>query len=102
MPKIFQFWVYIITNEWHTVLYIGMTNDIARRIYEHENDMFDGFSKRYKLHKLVYAEEFKYVNNAIAREKAMKKWNREWKNRLITESNPSWQNLKQMLIGKAA
>ena len=70
-----------------------MTNDLQRRIYEHKNKLVDGFTKRYHLNKLVYYEETTDVNSAIAREKEIKKWRREKKNKLVESINPKWKNL---------
>jgi putative endonuclease len=75
--------VYIVTNKPNGVLYIGFTNNLKRRILEHKIGIVDGFTKKYVLKKLVYAEQFKYVNNAIAREKQLKGWLRKWKLDLI-------------------
>lgn len=69
-------------------MYVGVTNDLKRRIYEHKNDFLDGFSKKYKTHMLVYYEETNEVNIAIAREKQMEVWQRQWKIRLINEFDP--------------
>jgi len=74
-------------------LYIGLTNNLARRAYEHKNDLVDGFTKRYEVHQLVYYETFPGIGAAIAREKALKNWKRKWKLRLIEESNPDWKDL---------
>ncbi|MBQ7977544.1 MAG: GIY-YIG nuclease family protein [Clostridia bacterium] len=87
-----QYFVYIITNNHNTVLYIGVTNDIVRRVYEHKNGFVDGFTKRYNLCKLVYYEEYNDVNDALAREKQLKGWKREKKNLLVERLNPNWQD----------
>ena len=89
-----NYYVYIITNKHNTVLYIGVTNDIVRRIYEHKNGLLDGFSKKYNLYKLVYLEEYNNVNDAISREKQLKGWKRERKNKLIESINPNWIELE--------
>ena len=86
-------YVYIITNVHNTVLYIGVTNNLVRRIYEHKNKMLVGFSSRYNLSKLVYCEQHDNIAQAIEREKQIKKWNREWKERLIKNINPQWKDL---------
>ena len=86
------YYVYIITNRSKT-LYIGVTNNIERRIHEHKNLLGDGFSKKYKLTKLVYLEEFTNINDAIKREKQLKNWHREWKINLIESTNPTWIDL---------
>jgi len=86
-------YVYILTNDTNTVLYIGVTNDIARRVYEHKNDLIEGFSKRYKVHRLVYCENFPNILDAIRREKQLKAWRRSWKENLINSMNPQWNDL---------
>ncbi len=88
-----MFYVYILTNKNHTTLYIGMTNNLKRRLIQHKNGKKNSFSVRYNLDKLVYFETTKYVLNAIKREKQLKKWNREWKNNLINGLNPDWNDL---------
>ena len=74
-------------------LYIGMTNNIIRRVYEHKNKLNDGFTKKYNITKLVYFESTPDVNTAIEREKQLKNWHRQWKINLIESKNPSWQDL---------
>jgi putative endonuclease len=94
MPKIeHKYYVYILSNNKNGTLYIGMTNDIERRIYEHKNGLVEGFIKRYGLSKLVFCEFYKYVNDAIKREKQLKNWHRQWKINLIEENNPNWDDL---------
>ena len=88
-----QYYVYIITNQKDGVLYIGVTNNLERRLYEHKNALCSGFSKRYHLKRLVYFETYQYINDAIKREKAMKKWMRQWKVDLIEKDNPHWEDL---------
>ena len=88
-----NYWVYILTNHDNQVLYIGMTNNLSRRIYEHQNGMCDGFSKTYNLDKLVYYEHTTLVKAAIAREKQLKGWRREKKGKLIETMNPDWKDL---------
>ncbi len=75
------------------MLYIGVTNDLQRRLYEHKNGMLDGFTKKYNIHKLVHYEEFQNVEDAIAREKQLKGWTRLKKDNLITANNPDWREL---------
>ena len=87
------FYIYILTNKNRTTLYIGMTNNLKRRLIQHKNSNGKAFTRRYNLNKLVYFETTKYVLNAIKREKQMKKWNREWKNNLINGLNPDWKDL---------
>lgn len=85
--------VYIMTNKTNTVLYIGMTNDIIRRVYEHKNHLVSGFTDKYNLEELVYLEQTDYVNTAIEREKQLKSWSRQKKEALINEQNPTWSDL---------
>ncbi|KFO68552.1 MAG: GIY-YIG nuclease family protein [Smithella sp.] len=87
------YYVYLITNWNNRVTYIGVTNDLNRRIYEHKNKLIEGFSKKYNLTKLVYFEETSDINAAIAREKEIKKWRREKKDNLVNQTNPSWVDL---------
>lgn len=86
-------YIYILTNQYNTTLYVGVTNDLIRRIYEHKNDLVPGFSGRYQLHKLVYYEQLPDITQAISREKQIKRWHRNWKNNLINEINASWKDL---------
>ena len=74
-------------------LYIGLTNNLIKRVYEHKNDLVEGFTKKYQVHNLVYYEIFDSVYEAISREKQMKKWKRQWKINLIEKINPLWQDL---------
>ncbi len=82
-----------MTNKPNGTLYIGITNDLVRRSYEHKNNLIDGFTKKYNLKMLVYFEVFDRVEDAIFREKRLKKWNRQWKTELIEKSNPRWLDL---------
>jgi len=92
---IHQYYLYILTNKKEGVLYIGATNDLERRIFEHKNKLIKGFSSRYNLDKLVYFETYQFIEDAIKREKNMKKWKREWKINLIVEHNPDWGDLSK-------
>jgi len=92
-----NYYVYLLTNWNNRVIYIGVTNDLNRRIYEHKNKLIEGFSNKYNLTKLVYFEETSDVNAAIAREKEIKKWRREKKNNLVNRTNPSWEDLSEGL-----
>ena len=74
-------------------LYIGVTNNLAKRVYEHKHGLIDGFAKRYKVNNLVYYETYQDIGEAITREKRLKKWYRKWKIELIEESNPGWKDL---------
>ena len=91
--------LYILTNDNNSTLYIGVTSNLVQRIYQHKNKQVKGFSFKYNLNKLVYFEQFEDMDSAILREKRLKKWNREWKNRLINELNPSWKDLYFDLVG---
>ena len=86
-----MYYVYVITGKSNSALYIGVTNDLARRIHEHKSETIDGFSKRYHLHKLVYFEEYSEINQAILREKQLKAWKREKKIELIKKQNPTFR-----------
>jgi putative endonuclease len=88
----YKFWVYIMSNRSH-ILYIGMTNDLRGRVGEHREGNPGSFTTRYKIDRLVYFETFKYVNNAIAREKELKHWTRAQKIALIESMNPTWEEL---------
>ncbi|WP_251183205.1 GIY-YIG nuclease family protein [Anaerocaecibacter muris] len=88
-----SFYVYILTNHSNTVLYTGVTNDIARRTFEHRQKFNDGFAEKYNAYKLVYVEECGRHTDAIEREKQIKKWRREKKVALINSINPSWEDL---------
>ena len=91
-------YVYIMASKRNGTLYIGVTNDLARRVAEHKNGLVDGFTKRYGVHNLVYFEHTDDVTAAIQREKQLKKWNRKWKLKLIEESNPGWRDLFEELF----
>ena len=86
------FYVYILASESGT-LYIGVTDNLARRIWEHKNDLVKGFTQKYSCHKLVYYEQFLDAENAILREKQLKNWRREKKEMLIRKVNPGWEDL---------
>ena len=88
-----EYYVYILTNWNNCVLYIGVTNNLERRLYEHRNGLNDGFSRKYKTHKLVYFETTNDVNAAITREKQLKRWSRAKKAQLVTAMNPDWRDL---------
>ena len=88
-----DYFVYIMASKKHGTLYIGMTNDLSRRVFEHKKDLICGFTKKYGVHKLVYYEQTNDVNAAIVREKQLKKWYRRWKIELIEKMNPEWKDL---------
>ena len=92
------FYVYIVTNRQYGTLYLGVTNDIARRAWEHRDGIVDGFTKRYGLKLLVHVEIFDSISEAIHREKRLKTWKRSWKIALIEENNPNWDDLYGTLI----
>ncbi|MGH8501869.1 MAG: GIY-YIG nuclease family protein [Gammaproteobacteria bacterium] len=87
------YYVYLLTNRNDKVMYVGVTNDLVRRLYEHKSKLVKGFTEKYKLNKLVYFEQTSDVVAAIGREKEIKKWRREKKNALVNKSNPDWRNL---------
>ncbi len=91
--KEYNYYVYIMTNKLNTVLYIGVTDNLTRRVYEHKNKVIKGFTEKYNINKLVYFETTKDVNSAIAREKVLKRWKRDWKVSLIEEKNKNWEDL---------
>ncbi len=87
------YYVYILTNWSNKVLYVGVTNNIRRRLYEHQQGIFEGFTKKYHVHKLVYVEQCGEVRDAIAREKQIKGWSREKKDQLVESVNPNWNEI---------
>ena len=99
MPRDFDFWVYIMTNQHDSVLYIGLTNDLARRISEHRAGEISGFTASYQCHKLVYHEHYSEVEEAIAREKQLKKLSRAKKVDLLERLNPRWLGLADDILG---
>ena len=94
-----QYYVYIVTNKGNEVLYTGVTNDLARRVWEHRNGVAEGFTSRYNAGRLVYYEAFDDSEAAITREKQLKKGPRKRKIALIEASNPGWQDLSEVLFG---
>jgi len=93
-----EYYVYILASKPYGTLYIGITNDLIRRVHQHRNDLIDGFTKRYGVHCLVHYEQTNDVSAAIWREKRLKKWNRAWKIRLIETENPEWKDLYPELV----
>jgi putative endonuclease len=91
--------VYILASRRNGTLYIGVTSDLVQRIYQHKNDLVDGFTRRYRVHSLVYYEQHDTMETVIAREKQLKKWNRAWKIQLIEAENPRWKDLWPALLG---
>ena len=90
--------VYMLASQRNGTLYIGVTSNLVQRIWQHKNDVFEGFTKEYGVHMLVWFELHDDMENAIIREKRLKKWNREWKLRLIEEKNPEWKDLYDSII----
>ena len=88
-----QYYVYMMTNRWHNVLYTGVTNSLERRVWEHKNGWLPGFTKKYNCHHLVYFEMYDSIEQAIAREKHIKGWVRAKKNALVATMNPEWKDL---------
>jgi putative endonuclease len=94
-----SFYVYIAASRIGGTLYVGVTNDLVRRVAEHRLELVDGVTKKYGVHRLVYFEQFDDAENAIRREKRLKRWNRDWKIRLIEEFNPNWDDLYPGIAG---
>lgn len=95
MPHDRTYYVYLLTNWNDKVMYVGMTNDLKRRMHEHKTKAVKGFTEKYNLNKLVYFEATSDVHSAIAREKEIKKWRREKKNALVVRANPEWKDLSK-------
>ena len=93
-----QYYVYILASQRNGTLYIGVSNDLVKRVYEHKQDITDGFTKKYQVHALVFYEAHNNIEEAITREKQLKKWNRAWKIRLVEELNPEWDDLYYQII----
>ncbi|GGF67922.1 GIY-YIG nuclease family protein [Alteromonas lipolytica] len=91
--------VYILTNQYKTVFYTGVTTNLLQRIYQHKMQMADGFSKKYGLKVLVYFEMHEEIEAAIQREKRLKRWRRSWKIKLIEQQNPNWRDLYPLILG---
>jgi len=90
--------VYILASKRNGTLYVGVTSDLVKRIWEHKNNMVEGFSKRYNIHRLVWYELHDSMESAIIREKRLKDWKRKWKLELIESRNPDWQDLYHMIV----
>ncbi|MFD2261733.1 GIY-YIG nuclease family protein [Lacibacterium aquatile] len=91
-------WVYIVTNQRDGTLYVGVTNNLPRRIWEHREAVVEGFTKQYRLKQLVWFEQHDDIAEAIRLEKRLKKWPRQWKINLIEAENPDWEDLYRMLF----
>jgi putative endonuclease len=98
MPHRNEYYVYILASK-SRVLYIGVTNDLKRRVFEHKSGAVKGFAWRYHVQRLVYVEESDTAEEAIARERQLKNWHRDWKINLIEQSNPAWRDLTEELGG---
>lgn len=94
-----QYYVYIMASKRNGTIYIGVTNNLTRRVYEHKKGLVEGFTKKYDVKNLVYYEIHIDINEAIKREKAMKKWLRVWKIKLIEKANPNWDDLYKDIVG---
>lgn len=92
-----QYYVYLLASKPYGTLYTGITSNLIQRIYQHKQELVDGFTKKYNVHQLVYYEIHLDVNEAILREKRIKKWNRQWKINLIQRDNPQWLDLSNGL-----
>ena len=90
--------VYLLASKRNGTLYVGITSDLVKRIWEHKNGVVEGFTKRYGIHKLVWYELHETLHGAIAREKAIKEWQRQWKLQLIEKTNPQWRDLYPDLL----
>ena len=93
-----DYYVYILASKQNGTLYIGVTNNLLKRVSEHKNNLVEGFTKKYNVHNLVYYEKYNDIHCAITREKQIKKWERQWKINLIEKSNPDWIDLYEKLI----
>jgi putative endonuclease len=94
-----SYFVYILASHRNGSLYIGVTSNLIKRVYEHKNNLVKGFTEKYKIHRLVYYEQTSEVESAIKREKQLKAWKRRWKLELIENFNPDWQDLYSSIIG---
>ena len=90
--------VYMLANKKNGTLYVGVTSNLLQRIYQHKNNLYQGFSSKYETHRLVYFELHESMEAAITREKQIKKWNREWKVGLIASQNPEWDDLYSTIL----
>jgi putative endonuclease len=93
-----SYYVYILASRKNGTLYIGVTNDLVRRAYDHKSNVIQGFTEKYGVHNLVYYESYTDVRDALTREKRLKKWKRQWKINLIETKNPDWIDLYEQII----
>ena len=94
-----SYFVYILASKRNGTLYTGVTGDLPKRVWEHKNDLIEGFTKKHGVHLLIWSEEFSDIHDAIAREKQIKGWNRAWKIKLIEKKNSGWNDLYERIIG---
>ncbi len=92
--------VYLLASRRNGTLYVGVTSDLVVRVWQHREDLVEGFTRRYQVHRLVYFEQHESMIEAIQREKQIKKWNRAWKIALIEKSNPGWRDLWPEIVGQ--
>lgn len=97
-PENNMYYIYILASKRNGTLYVGVTSNLIKRIYEHKNNLVDGFTKKYSIHHLVYYEQVENSITAIQREKQLKKWKRLWKLKLIENSNPEWDDLYEKIL----
>lgn len=95
LNNVHQYYVYLLASKKNETLYIGVTYDLEKRVFEHKNKITKGFTSKYDIHKLVYFEIFGHIEDAIKREKQLKKWNRKWKIKLIEKENKNWNDLAE-------
>lgn len=93
-----SYFIYILASKRNGTLYVGVTSNLLKRVWQHKHNLIEGFTKKYKIHLLVYYEIYGNVNEAITREKKLKKWNRDWKLKLIEKTNPDWADLYKSLL----
>ncbi len=99
MPGSKTYYVYIMASQKNGTLYIGVSGNLVQRISRHKDAQVSGFTQRYGVHRLVYYETFGHIGDAILREKRLKKWKRQWKVRLVEQTNPEWHDLYDTLVG---
>ena len=97
-PSMHGGYVYILASAPNGILYVGVTNDLVRRVYEHRNGLIAGFTKKYSVKRLVYFERYDDIRTAIQRERNLKHWSRKWKVRLILKDNPEWNDLYDLIL----
>ncbi|HOO72411.1 MAG TPA: GIY-YIG nuclease family protein [Spirochaetota bacterium] len=93
-----KYYVYIMTNKYNTILYTGVTNNLIKRVFEHKEKTIEGFTKKYNCNKLVWFEEALNIKSAIAKEKQIKKWKKDYKINLINSMNPDWKDLYNFIV----